>query len=219
MGRFFVEVFCPAIHCAAFMRRFLTRLVLAIAFAALVAAGVVLGSAPDPTYRLQSWLAGSRYTRYDPLITDVGRKYGVDPRLIKAIAWRESAFQADKVGTSGERGLMQVGEAAARDWAQAMKIETFVPTDLFDPKTNVDAGSWYFKKALERWKQKADPIPFALAEYNAGHQRVERWIADSGHGDEATATDLLHAIDFPSTRKYIEDITARYHFYQEHPSG
>lgn len=200
------------------MARFVIRLLLALALAALIAAGVVLGTAPDPIYRLQSWLAGARYTRYDPLIADLSRKHGVDPLLVKAIAWRESAFQTDKVGTSGERGLMQVGEAAARDWAKAMKVETFVPTDLFDPKTNVDAGSWYFKKALDRWKQKADPIPFALAEYNAGHGRVERWIAESGRGEEATAADLLAAIDFPTTRKYVEDITARYRFYQRYPS-
>ncbi|HSI11088.1 MAG TPA: transglycosylase SLT domain-containing protein [Chthoniobacter sp.] len=200
------------------MARFIIRLLLAVVLAALVAAGVVLGTAPDPTYRLQSWLAGSRYTRYDPLIADLSRKHGVDPLLVKAIAWRESAFQTDMVGTSGERGLMQVGEAAARDWAKALKVETFVPTDLFDPKTNVDAGSWYFKKALDRWKQKTDPIPFALAEYNAGHGRVERWIAETGRGEETTAADLLSAIDFPTTRKYIEDITARYHFYQKYPS-
>jgi soluble lytic murein transglycosylase len=200
------------------MARFLRRLVFAVALAAFLAAGFVLWTAPDPTYRLQSWLAGSRYTRYDALIADLARKHGADPLLIKAIVWRESAFQTEKVGTSGERGLMQVGEAAAGDWAKAMKIETFVPTDLFDPKTNIDAGTWYFKKALDRWKHKADPIPFALAEYNAGHARVERWIADTGRGEEATAEDLLRVIDFPTTRKYIEDITARYHFYQAHPS-
>jgi soluble lytic murein transglycosylase len=198
------------------MARFLKRLLFAVLLAALAAVGVVLWTSPDPTYRMQSWLAGARYHEYDALIGDLARKHGVDPLLVKAIAWRESAFQTEKVGTSGERGLMQVGEAAAGDWAKAMKIDTFAPTDLFDPKTNLDAGSWYFKKALERWKGKADPIPFALAEYNAGHGRVERWIADSGRGEDATAADLLHAIDFPSTRKYIEDITARYHFYQAH---
>ena len=182
--------------------------------AALVAASVNLWTSPDPTYKLQSWLAGSRYARYDDLIADMGRKHGVDPLLIKAIVWRESAFQTEKVGTAGERGLMQVGEAAARDWAQAQKIETFAPTDLFDPKTNLDAGAWYFKKALNRWKLKGDPIPFALAEYNAGHVRMERWISLTGRGEEATTEDLLRVIDFPTTRKYVEVITARYHFYQ-----
>jgi len=199
------------------MPRFFTRLLLALILAALVAVSIVLWTSPDPTYKLQSWLAGSRYSRYDDLIVDLAHKRGVDPLLIKAIVWRESAFQTEKVGTSGERGLMQVGEAAARDWAQAQKIETFVPTDLFDPKTNLDAGAWYFKKALTRWRLKSDPIPFALAEYNAGHVRMERWISLTGRGDEATTEDLLKAIDFPTTRKYVVDITARYHFYQRNP--
>jgi soluble lytic murein transglycosylase len=199
------------------MSRFLKRLLLALVLAAIVAASVALWTSPDPAYRLQSWLAGSRYSLYDDLIRDMGRKHGVDPLLIKAIVWRESAFQTEKIGTAGERGLMQVGEAAARDWAQAQKIETFSPTDLFDPKTNLDAGTWYFKKKLVRWKLKGDAIPFALAEYNAGHGRMERWISMTGRGDEATPSDLLKAIDFPSTRKYVEDITARYHFYQANP--
>jgi soluble lytic murein transglycosylase len=108
---------------------------------------------------------------------------------------------------------MQVGEAAAKDWAQAEKIETFTPTDLFDPKTNLDVGTWYFRKALERWKQKDDPVPFALAEYNAGKVRVDRWIASSKRGDATTAEDLIGAIDFPTTRKYVVDIMARRRFY------
>ncbi len=197
------------------MARFLQRLLLALLLAAATAAGVVLGSSADPAYTLQSWLAGSRYARYDALITDLARKRHLDPLLVKAIVWRESAFQAEMIGTSGERGLMQVGAAAAQDWARAEKIETFLPADLFDPKTNLEVGTWYFKKALDRWKEKANPVPFALAEYNAGRVRVDRWITETKRREEATDEDLLNAIDFPSTRKYVETITARYRFYEQ----
>jgi soluble lytic murein transglycosylase len=197
------------------MARFLKRLLLVALFAALAAAGWVLARSPDPTYTLYSWMAGSRYSRYDALINDLAAKHGIDPLLIKAIVWRESSFHPDKVGTVGERGLMQVGEAAAKDWALATKVETFMPTDLFDPKTNIEVGTWYFKKALDRWNRKEDPIPFALAEYNAGRVRVDRWVAETRREEEATARDLMLAIDFPTTRRYIEDITARYRFYQE----
>ena len=38
----------------------------------------------------------------------------------------------------------------------AQKIETFVPEDLFNEKTNIDAGTWYLKKSLDRWKEKLD---------------------------------------------------------------
>jgi soluble lytic murein transglycosylase len=197
------------------MARFLKKLILLVICAALAAAGLLLWSAPDPEYKLHSWLAAGRFTAYDEMIADAARKHEVDPLLVKAMVWRESAFHPDKVGTSGERGLMQVGEAAAQDWAKAEKIETFVPTDLFDPKTNLEVGTWYIRRALERWKAKENPVPFALAEYNAGRVRVDRWVTATERGEEATAEHLTRAIDFPTTRKYIEDITARQRFYRE----
>ncbi len=197
------------------MVRLLKHLITALVFAAAVAAGIVLWSSPDPGYTFYSWLGGSRYAQYDQQIIDVSRKHGIDPMLVKAIIWRESAFHPEMVGSSGERGLMQVGEAAAHDWARAEKIETFMPTDLFDAKTNLEVGTWYFKKALEHWKQKENPVPFALAEYNAGRMRVDRWIAETNRGEKAVAADLMSAIDFPTTRRYVEDITARYRFYQQ----
>ncbi len=195
------------------MVRFVKRLLLILLLAAGSAVAVILWKSPDPTYTAQSWLAAGRYQQYDALIGDVARRQGLDPWLIKAIVWRESAFQPDMVGTSGERGLMQVGEGAAQDWARLEKIETFVPTDLFDPKTNIEVGSWYFRKALERSKQRDNAIPFALAEYNAGRVRLDRWISESGRGAEATGRDLINAIDFPTTRKYVESIMARHQFY------
>ena len=189
--------------------------VVVIGLAACSAASLVLWLSPDPMYEVHEWVGGSRYWSYDDLIRQVAKKRGVDPLLIKAIAWRESAFSAEKVGTSGERGLMQVGELAAQDWATASKMETFVATDLFDPKTNLEAGVWYFAKAMERWKSNENPIPFALAEYNAGRTRVDRWVAQTNMGEQATADDLMHTLDFPTTRRYIEAIVERYRFYQE----
>lgn len=195
------------------MSGFLKRLFFLLTLAALTAAGVLLWQSGDPVYTLQSWRGGTRFWAYDELIVDTAAKHGLDPLLLKAIVWRESAFHTDKVGKSGERGLMQVGDAAALDWAKAGKIETFVPTDLFDAKTNLDVGAWYFKKALERWKSKTEPIPFALAEYNAGRSRVDRWIAASGRGESAEAADLIGAMDFPTTRRYIDDIIVRHQYY------
>jgi soluble lytic murein transglycosylase len=197
------------------MLRFLWRFLFVICFAAITAASVVLWLSPDPLYQLREFIGSGRYHAYDALIRDAAAPYKIDPLLIKAMIWRESAFHTDKVGNSGERGLMQVTEAAAADWARAQKIETFVPADLFDPRTNLQVGVWYFAKAWERWKDKDDPIPFALAEYNAGRTRVDRWIAATNMGDKASAEDLLSAIDFPTTRRYITEIVTRYRFYQE----
>lgn len=196
------------------MFRFFRRLLLVLVLAAMAAAALLIWLSPDPMYAAQELAALGRYSKFDGLVRDAAKKHGVDPVLIKALIWRESAFHPDKVGTVGERGLMQVGEAAATDWARARKIETFIPTDLFEPRTNVDAGTWYLGRAMEKWKAKDDPVPFALAEYNAGASRVERWVAATGVGAQADARDLIHAIDFPSTRRYVEEIMARAEFYR-----
>jgi len=178
-----------------------------------VAAAVFLALADDPSYLAKEAIAFGRYQKYDGLIRQASQRYGVAPELIKAVIWRESRFQPHKVGTQGERGLMQITENAAADWALAEKIETFAPTDLFDPKVNIEAGTWYLKRALAHWSAKDDPVPFALAEYNAGRTRVKKWVKNSGQGETANAGDLQMAMDFPMTKNYINAIAARYEFY------
>jgi len=183
------------------------------------ACAVALFLMPDPYYALMRLWSMGRYERYDAMIVDVATKHGVDPLLIKAVVWRESEFHPGKVGTSGERGLMQVGEGAATDWVRANKVETFVPTDLFSPRMNLEIGTWYLARALRNWKEKDDPVPFALAEYNAGKSRVRRWIARSVEkappGAAIGAAEMHASIDFPTTKAYVAAITKRRAFYRE----
>jgi len=68
-------------------------------------------------------------------------------------------------------------------------------------------------RAMEHWEHQSDPIPFALAEYNAGASRAQRW---SGGNSVAAIPErqFLQNIDFPATRRYVESISNRYKFYQ-----
>jgi soluble lytic murein transglycosylase len=201
------------------MFRFLRLLLLILLAGAIVAAGLKIGSSPDPLYAAHEIAAFGRFNAYDGLIAEAAQRHGIEPALLKAIIWRESRFHPDQVGGAGERGLMQVTEAAAADWVRIQKIDTFISTDLFEPRTNLDAGAWYLKRALDRWKEKADPVPFALAEYNAGASRVDRWVAATGAGTAAEAPDLLQSMDFPGTRRYIEEIIKRAAFYRKQQEG
>jgi soluble lytic murein transglycosylase len=177
-------------------------------------AGIYILTSEDPNYLLRETIFAWRYRKFDELIRQAATRYGVAPELIKAIIWRESQFQPSKVGAQGERGLMQITDSAAIDWARAEKIQTFVSSDLFDPKVNIEAGTWYLNRALNHWSSKDNPLPFALAEYNAGRSRVRRWVQDSGMGETAGAGDLQAAMDFPMTKSYIATIIARYDFYK-----
>ncbi|MDD5349716.1 MAG: transglycosylase SLT domain-containing protein [Chthoniobacteraceae bacterium] len=196
------------------MIRFLAKLLLLLLFAVGTAAAVVLALSRDPFYTAADWMSRGRYQRYDAMIADAAAKYGVDPLLLKALVWRESEFHPHKTGASGERGLMQVSLGAANDWARANKAETFQPADLFSPRMNLEIGAWYLRQKLNRWAEKDDPVPFALAEYNAGGTRVDHWIDQTQLGRNVTAADLRSRIPFPSTRAYVEAILRRYAYYQ-----
>lgn len=173
----------------------LRRLLLALALLGALLAGLSRG------------LRYYREHRYDSLIRTAAFRYNIDPALVSAVIWRESRYQAHCTGRAGEIGLMQVREPAGREWARAAFIPDFKKSDLFDPGTNILAGSWYLARALRRWEGRDEPAPFALAEYNAGLTHARRWAAMPG---AETGAGFLSAVTFPSTRAYIDAILTRY---------
>jgi soluble lytic murein transglycosylase len=193
--------------------RFLFKFILCVLLAVAASFAYIAIRSGDPEYTIYEWMSPARFQQYDRMIKSVAAEDQIDPMLVKAVVWRESRFDAQKIGTAGERGLMQVTEKAAEEWARENKIDNFQPEDLFDPKQNLRAGSWYLRRALDRWRTQPDPIPFALAEYNAGGSRAQRWSGGDSRAPMATK-DFVQNIDFPGTRKYVESIVQRYRFYQ-----
>lgn len=192
------------------MSKHVIRLLGLLALLLALGGGVFVLQEKDPAYRLSELLSFGRHGAYDDEITVVAARHGVDPLLVKAVIWQESRFHPDKLGGHGERGLMQVTEPAAQDWVKAEGIETFVPTDLLDPKTNIEVGTWYLGRALKHWSGQEDPLPFALGEYNAGRSRVNRW----SRGEQMSAEELREAMDITSTRAYVAAVRARYDYYR-----
>ena len=45
---------------------------------------------------------------------------------------------------------MQVSGKAAQEWARENRIEDFRVEELFDPKANLEAGTWYLRRAVEQ---------------------------------------------------------------------
>lgn len=195
------------------MLRFVFKLFVCVLFALGACLAYIALRSGDPLYTVYEWMSPARFRQYDKLIRSVAAQQRVDPMLVKALIWRESRFDPKKHGTAGERGLMQMSEVAATEWARERRIDNFHPNDLFEPMTNLQAGTWYLRRALDHWQAQPDPLPFALAEYNAGASRVQRWLG----GNEAAPVsrkEFLRRIDFPATRKYVEQIIERYQFYR-----
>jgi soluble lytic murein transglycosylase len=196
---------------------FLLKIALVLVLACATAVAYLVFRSHDPVYVLRELKDWTDYRRFDPLIVKVAREYDLDPRLIKAVVWRESRFQADMTGRNGERGLMQVSEIAARDWAAAKGVRDLRPEEMLTPETNLEIGTWYLSKAVQRWNGKDNAVPFALAEYNAGKSRVDRWVRTAlqkRNGQPVTAETFQDSIDFPSTARYVRTILARYDFYK-----
>jgi len=151
----------------------------------------------------------SRYRQvhaYDGLIAEISARHALDPKLVKAVIWRESGFKKNRRGKHGEIGLMQVTPRAAGEWAEATGAGRILAGELFDPRTNIQAGTWYLKRSIAYWAAKPNPMPYALAEYNAGRSNAVRWAADDGND----ANRFWNGITYPSTKRYVHDVLARY---------
>src|ERR1700686_4930884 len=157
------------------MARFALKLILCLLVALAAGFGYLALRSGDALYSFYEWVSPARFQQYDKLILSVAAEHQLDPMLVKAVVWRESRFDRQKYGTAGERGLMQVSEKAANEWAREYKIDNFQVEQLFDPETDLKAGAWYLQRAFQHWESQPDPLPFALAEYNAGASRAKRW--------------------------------------------
>jgi soluble lytic murein transglycosylase len=146
----------------------------------------------------------------DGPILAAARRYNLAPALIKAVVWRESRFHPAAQGRAGEVGLMQLREDAAQEWADAERVAGFAHTDCFDPATNTLAGAWYLKKLIQRYPRADDPLPYALADYNAGRGNVLKWI---GGAAATNSAGFIDQIGFPSTQAYVKSVLRRYEHY------
>ena len=152
------------------------------------------------------WRRAHLETSQDKTIFAASRKYGVDPALVKAVVWRESRFNARARGTKDERGLMQIMEITGREWAGEQRVPLFSEDVLLEPAQNIDCGTWYLGKLLRRYTKADDPVPYALADYNAGRGNVLKWIKDDAATNSAA---FIEHIRFPSTRDYVRQVMER----------
>jgi soluble lytic murein transglycosylase-like protein len=98
----------------------------------------------------------------DAAIHEAARQHGVDPRLVAAIARRESAFNANAVSHAGACGVMQLMPATA----QFLGVR-----NVFDARENIFGGTRYLRTLLDTFNGDLD---LALAAYNAGPGAVEK---------------------------------------------
>ena len=151
-------------------------------------------------------------------VVDLGPTGSIERALALALAKQESSFNAGAVSTSNAQGLMQLLPTTARDVAGRLKVP-FIESKLTrDPAYNVQLGSQYLAEMLQRF---GGSYELALAAYNAGPNRVARWI-EAG-GDPRTAKidmiDWIEMMPFRETRNYVQRIMEAVTVYRSRLNG
>jgi peptidoglycan hydrolase-like protein with peptidoglycan-binding domain len=93
------------------------------------------------------------------------RAYGVNPHLVRAIAWFESGFNNSLVSPAGARGVMQV-TPATWDYVETVLVGRRIPHTL---SGNVRVGVAYLNQLLREFR---GDVRLALAAYVQGPRSV-----------------------------------------------
>ncbi|NDH64222.1 MAG: lytic transglycosylase domain-containing protein, partial [Alphaproteobacteria bacterium] len=137
-----------------------------------------------------------------------------------ALTRQESSFNAAAVSTSGALGLMQLLPGTARDVAGRLAVPFIQDKLTRDPAYNVQLGSQYMVEMLQRF---GGSYEIALAAYNAGPNRVARWLEPSSLGDPRTGkidmVDWIELIPFRETRNYVQRIMEGVAVYRSRLAG
>lgn len=144
-------------------------------------------------------------TRFAEEIKEAAAKHGLDSRLVRALIYEESRFRPGTVGKAGEIGLMQVmPNQSAVDWAKAHKVPCPEAGLLFSPRINLEIGCWFLSDGLRRFRNYKHAVELALARYNAGLTRANRWKPKDKNAP------VIDNITIRSTQRYVKNIMKRY---------
>ena len=122
--------------------------------------------------------------KYTPIIEAAAIKHGVEPKLVHAVIYAETAYDAKANSRAAAVGIMHLMPATARQYgAQNRK----------DPKQNIFAGTRYLKYLLGLFN---NDLTLSIAAYNAGENAVKKY--------------KNQIPPYPETQKYVKRVLKFY---------
>jgi soluble lytic murein transglycosylase len=146
---------------------------------------------------------------YRDLLTEEARRYDFDPALLAGLVRQESSFRADARSHAGAVGLGQIMPATGAWLARTADVRNFDTRLLEVPEISLRMGAAYLHDLLTRYDGEPD---LALAAYNAGPSRADRWLREFGHENVDAFRD---AIPFSETRQYVRIVLRNAAVYSE----
>ncbi|MDF1691015.1 MAG: membrane-bound lytic murein transglycosylase MltF [Zhongshania sp.] len=134
------------------------------------------------------------------MIEQVAIEYNLDWRLLAAISYQESHWDAEARSPTGVRGMMMLTRATAEE----LNVD-----DRLDPMQSLRGGARYYKKLLSRLPsgiEASDRSWFALAAYNIGLAHLEdgRVITEKNGGNPNLWNDVRENLPLLRQRKWFE---------------
>ncbi|SCK02361.1 murein transglycosylase C [uncultured Eubacterium sp.] len=119
-------------------------------------------------------------------------KYGVDEKIVMAIAQNESCYYSDAVSCEDFKGLMQTGDGLARNAG-------YDPQELFNPAVSIKVGARYISMKLDEFGD----VSLALTAYNQGSGSVHSGNYSTGYAELAMARTAAME-DYLEENGYVE---------------
>ena len=108
-----------------------------------------------------------------PHVAEASESHGHDPRVVMAIGWVETRWKPWLIGSSGERGALQV----------LPRFSGLRPAEL----SQASVGVWAGAGALARWRKRASGnLRRSVQAYNAGNAGL-KGLAGIEYADQVLA--------------------------------
>ncbi|MBX2998924.1 MAG: transglycosylase SLT domain-containing protein [Caldilineaceae bacterium] len=128
---------------------------------------------------------------YRALFQEIGDAYGIDWRLLAALAFRESRMDPIAVGRDGDMGLMQILPGTWNEFAPRS-----IADQPFDARSNAQVAATYLLYLQDYLDQLGHgDIQWVLVAYNWGPNNVRKLLASGGDWSQVPERRRQYAAD------------------------
>ncbi|MEO8560160.1 MAG: lytic transglycosylase domain-containing protein, partial [Rhodospirillales bacterium] len=147
-------------------------------------------------------------------VPDIKGNLVADKALVLALSRQESQFDVAIVSPAGAMGLMQLMPDTGKRVAKALNMPYAQGRLTSDATYNATLGSQYLADMLEKFGGTPE---LAMAAYNAGPNRVSRWLDQFGdpRGPSVDMIDWVELIPFRETRNYVQRVMEGVNVYRQ----
>ena len=136
---------------------------------------------------------------YWDIVEPVSQQYDIDPLLVLSVMREESTFDPGAKSRAGALGLMQLMPQTAFHLNRNLHLKITNTSHVWNIKNNIHIGAFYLSILVKKFGSYA----YALAAYNAGEERVKKWIQK---GNYKSIDEFIEDIPYSETRDYVKRV-------------